>query len=527
MPSPPTWSPTYSDAFRVRAAPEPTTLPGRGRAAEHLGRVPDVSGRTGAGTGDGWYDELDATGLAAAIRAGEVSAVESVDAAVARIEAIDPQVHALVAERFDAARAEADGPIGDGPFAGVPYLVKALGARVTGLPTSRGSRLWADDVASADSLAVARARAAGVIVLGMTNTPELGKNGSTEPLFHGPTRNPHDLSRSAGGSSGGSAAAVASGMVPIAHGNDGGGSIRIPSAACGLFGLKPSRGRVPNPPFLEAFSYPVGCTHSLTRTVRDSAALLDAVAGPAPGDAVAMAQPTRPFVDEVGADPGRLRIGFTCVTARGVTADADLVDAVASTAALCESLGHSVDEAAFTYDAEAANGALAAVMSVTVAHAVDARLTALGRELRDDDLEPFTRLLYDGGRSMAGTAVIGALQQLERTGREVAPFFEHYDLLLTPTLSIRVPELGWVNTSRPETMVNASAFSAFTGVFNTTGHPAMSVPAGVDGNGLPIGVQFVARLGDEATLLRLASAIELAAPWPTAPVVPDATSLLA
>jgi amidase len=469
---------------------------------------------------DAWYDELDGTGLAAAIRGGEVTAVEAVDAAVARIEAVDPLVHALVAERFDAGRKEAAGPPGDGPFAGVPYLVKALGAQVSGLPTSRGSRLWSDDVASADSLAVARARAAGVIVLGMSNTPELGKNGSTEPLFHGPTRNPHDVTRSAGGSSGGSAAAVASGMVPIAHGNDGGGSIRIPSAACGLFGLKPSRGRVPNAPFLEAFSYPVGCTHSLTRTVRDSAALLDVVSGPAPGDAVTVAPPARPFLEEVGADAGRLRIGFTTITARGTNADDDLVAAVARTAALCESLGHSVEEAAFTYDAEAANGALAAVMSVNVAFAVDARLAALGRELEDDDLEPFTRVLYDGGRAMSGSQVIGALQQLERTSREVAPYFEQYDLLLTPTLSICVPELGWVDTRRPETMVNASAFSAFTGVFNTTGHPAMSLPAGVDGNGLPIGVQFVARLGDEATLLRLASALEMAAPWPTTPVVP-------
>jgi amidase len=467
--------------------------------------------------GDGWYEELDATALAAAIRAGEVSAVEAVDAAVARIEAVDPLVHAVVAERFDAARTEAAGAPGDGPFAGVPYLVKALGAQVTGLPTSRGSRLWADDVASTDSLAVARARAAGVIVLGMTNTPELGKNGSTEPLLHGPTRNPHDLSRSAGGSSGGSAAAVASGMVPIAHGNDGGGSLRIPAAACGLFGLKPSRGRVPNSPYLEAFSYPVGCTHSLTRTVRDSAALLDVVSGPAPGDAVAVARPARPFREEVGADAGRLKIGFTTVTARGVTADRDLVDAVARTAAVCESLGHEVEKASFSYDADAANGALAAVMSVNVAFAVDARLAQLGRELRADDLEPFTRVLYDGGRAMTGTTVIGALQQLERTSREVASFFEHHDLLLTPTLSIRVPELGWVDTRRPETMANASAFSAFTGVFNTTGHPAMSLPAGVDGNGLPIGVQFVARLGDEATLFRLASALEVATPWPTTP----------
>jgi amidase len=361
-----------------------------------------------------------------------------------------------------------------------------------------------------------------VIVLGMTNTPELGKNGSTEPLLHGPTCNPHDLTRSAGGSSGGSAAAVASGMVPIAHGNDGGGSIRIPSAACGLFGLKPSRGRVPNAPFAEAFSYPVGCTHSLTRTVRDSAALLDAVAGPAPGDAVGVAPPPRPFLDEVGSDAGRLRIGYTCVTARGVTADVDLVDAVSRTAAVCESLGHHVEEAPFAYDGEAANSALAAVMSVNVAVAVDARLAELGRPLHDDDLEPFTRVLYDGGRAMTGTTAIVALQQLERTGREVAPFFERYDLLLTPTLSIRVPELGWADTRRPETMVNASAFSAFTGVFNTTGHPAMSVPAGTDGNGLPIGVQLVARLHHEATLLRLASALEVAAPWPTAPVMPTA-----
>ena len=249
---------------------------------------------------------------------------------------------------------------------------------------------------------MARARAAGVIVLGMTNTPELGKNGSTEPLFHGPTRNPHDLSRSAGGSSGGSAAAVASGMVPIAHGNDGGGSIRIPSAACGLFGLKPSRDGCPTRPFLEAFSYPVGCTHSLTRTVRDSAALLDVVAGPAPGDAVAVA----PRRDRSSTRSAPTRDGCASGSPRSRPA-ARTPTTTSSTRSraplpLCESMGHEVGEAAFAYDAEAANGALAAVMSVNVAFAVDARLAALGRELRDDDLEPFTRVLYDGGRAMAG-----------------------------------------------------------------------------------------------------------------------------
>ena len=240
-------------------------------------------------TDDGWYDELDGTGLAAAIRGGDVSRWRR---STRPSPASKPSTRWCTRSWPSGSTTRAtrpSGPLGDGPFAGVPYLVKALGAQVTGLPTSRGSRLWADDVAAGTAWRWRGHAPAGVIVLGMTNTPELGKNGSTEPLFHGPTRNPHDLSRSAGGSSGGSAAAVASGMVPIAHGNDGGGSIRIPSAACGLFGLKPSRGRVPNTPFLEAFSYPVGCTHSLTRTVRDSAALLDAVAGPAPGDAVAVA----------------------------------------------------------------------------------------------------------------------------------------------------------------------------------------------------------------------------------------------
>jgi amidase len=469
---------------------------------------------------DAWFDALDGLGLAAAIRRGDVSAGEAVDAAIRRIEAYNPQLNAVVATRFDAARAEAAGPSNDGPFAGVPYLVKSLGGAVAGLPTSRGSRLWANDVAVADSVAVARARAAGVIVLGMTNTPELGKNGSTEPVFHGPTRNPHDLGRSAGGSSGGSAAAVASGMVPIAHGNDGGGSIRIPAAACGLFGLKPSRGRVPHAPSLDAFAYPVGCIHALTRTVRDSAALLDAVAGPTPGDAYAIAAPDRPFLDEVGAEPGRLRIGFTTVTARGDAADDNLIAAVARTAELCETLGHEVAEAPFTYDVEATNAALAAVMSVNVAHAVDQRLAVLGRALADDDLEPFTQVLYQRGRAMPGTEVIEALRELERAGRTVAPFFDAYGLLLTPTLSIRVPELGWADTTRPETMVHASAFSAFTGVFNTTGQPAMSVPAGTDTNGLPVGVQFVAATGGEALLLRVAGALEAAAPWPTAPVVP-------
>ena len=474
---------------------------------------------------DSWFDELDGLGLAAAIRAGEVTAAETVDVAIRRIEARNPVVNAVIATRFDAARTEAalsspDGPLPDGPFTGVPYLVKSLGGAVAGLPTSRGSRMFADDVSTEDSLAVARARAAGVVVLGMTNTPELGKNGSTEPRFHGPTRNPYATGRSAGGSSGGSAAAIASGMVPIAHGNDGGGSIRIPASACGLFGLKPSRGRVPHAPQLDGFAYPVGCIHALTRTVRDSAALLDAVDGPVPGGPYPSARKDHPFLDDVGVEPGPLRIGVTVTTARGDTADAACVAAVERTTAVCEALGHHVADAAFTYDVEAANQALASVMAVNVAHAVDGRLATLGRDLRDDDLEPFTHILYERGRSMTGLEVIDALQTVERVGRGVAPFFETYDVLLTPTLSIEVPELGWADTTRPETMVRASAFSAFTGIFNTTGQPAMSIPAGLDTNGVPVGVHFAARTSEESLLFRLAGQLERAMPWPTQPVVP-------
>ena len=470
---------------------------------------------------DAWYDDLDGLALAGAIRAGDVTAAEAVDAAIRRVEERNPTLNAVVATRFDEARAEAARELPDGPFTGVPYVVKSLGGAVAGLPTTRGSRLFADDVSAVDSMAVARARAAGVVVLGMTNTPELGKNGSTEPVLHGPTRNPYDLRRSPGGSSGGSAAAVASGMVPIAHGNDGGGSIRIPAAACGLFGLKPSRGRVPHAPLLDGFAYPVGCVHALTRTVRDSAALLDVVAGGVPGGPYPTAAVDHPFLDDVGADPGQLRIGVTVTTPRGQRADDALVTAVDGTAAVCRGLGHHVEEATFVHDVEAANQALAAVMSVNVAQAVDARLAELGRALRDDDLEPFTHILYENGRSMAGTAVIEALHTVERIGREAAPFFEDHDVLLSPTLSIAVPELGWADTTRPETMVNASAFSAFTGIFNTTGQPAMSIPAGRDGNGLPVGVHFAARTGEESLLVRLAAQLEAAMPWPIGPVVPS------
>ena len=470
---------------------------------------------------DHFLDTLDGLGLAAAIRADELSAAEAVDAAIARIDERDPVLNVLVAERFDEARDEARGHLPDAPFAGVPFLVKALGANVAGLPTTRGSRLWADDVQIADSVAVARFRAAGLVVLGLTNTPELGRNGTTEPLLHGPAHNPRGLGYSTGGSSGGSAAAVAAGIVPVAHANDGGGSIRIPSSANGLFGLKPSRGRVPNAPAVDSFSYPVGCNHAVTRTVRDSAALLDAVSGPTVGDPFAAPTPTRPFLDEVGAPTGRLRVAFTTDTAKGESADPELVDAVHRAAALCEALGHEVEEAPFTYDVDMHGRAMNAIMGVSVAAPVDRRLAELGRELRDDDLEPFTRIMYDMAKGQTAVSYYAALQDAERITRDIAPFFVTYDLLLTPTMQMTVPRHGFADTSKPETMPNAAKFAAFTAIFNLTGQPAASIPFGVDAHGLPLGIQFAARYGAEDLLLRLSAQFEEAAPWPlTAPWPP-------
>ena len=321
--------------------------------------------------GDGWYDELDGLGLAAAIRGGDVSATEVVDVAIGRIEARDPAVGAVVATRFDEARAEAADSRLDGPFAGVPYLVKSLGGEVAGLPTSRGSRLFADDVATADSLAVARARAAGVIVLGMTNTPELGKNGSTEPVVHGATHNPHDLTRSPGGSSGGSAAAVAAGMVPVAHGNDGGGSIRIPASACGLFGLKPSRGRVPHTPFARRVRVPrrlhpradahrarqCGAARRGRRTRRRATRTAHLRR---PGRSWPRSAPTR---GGCGSGSPRRRRGATSRTTTAPTRSPG------SRPCARRSATRST-QATFAYDVEAANAALAAVMAVNVADAI-------------------------------------------------------------------------------------------------------------------------------------------------------------
>ena len=473
----------------------------------------------------------DAVALAADIRAGELDPTDVLEQAIGRIEAHDPQLNAMVATRFDAARAEVAAGLPDGPLRGVPVVIKALGTDVAGLPAADGSRLFADVVASVDSTVVQRYKAAGMVVLGTTNVPEMGKTTTTESLLHGPCRNPWDTGYSTGGSSGGSAAAVASGMVPVAHATDGGGSIRIPAAMCGLVGLKPSRGRVPTWPHPIGLAAPVAYHHAVTTTVRDSAALLDVAAGHVPGDAYGAPTPARPFVDEVGADPGRLRVGVLRVAPGPFPTDDECTAAVDRTVETLRGLGHEVREVELGIDVIAGMSAVGTIMGAQLRATIEDRLAALGRELDDDDIEPWTRVILENALTHSAPDVARALQTAQRMGWTIAELFgpggsdgshgsggsegsDGVDVLLLPTLPSLTPELGFLDVTDPESMwTRSSAYSVCTGMFNLSGQPAISLPAGLDSRGLPVGVQLVADYAREDLLLRLSGQLEAAAPW--------------
>lgn len=459
---------------------------------------------------------LDALATAAAIRAGEVSAREVAERAIARIEEADPRLNAVVARRYDAALAEIDAGLPDGPLSGVPFLVKDLGSEVAGLPATGGSRLFADVMPAADSELVRRYKRAGLVILGMTNVPELGLNASTESQLFGPAHNPRDLSRSTGGSSGGSGAAVAAGLVPAAHATDGGGSIRIPAAMNGLVGLKPSRGRTTGAPDPGTLAGPVSVPHALTTTVRDSAALLDTIAGGLPGEAFGAPSPhTGTFLDAVGADPGRLRIGLATTSRNGPDLHPEVREVVLAAARLCEELGHHVEEMVPAFDAVEVGATSGVLMGADLAVTIEDRLAALGRELAPGDVEPFTEVLLGYYKTLSGTDVHRALRRAQEIGWEVGTAFTTYDVLLTPTLARPTPPLGLLDTTNPEAMYeHSSIYSAWTSVFNVTGMPGISLPLGAGSDAMPIGVQFVADLGHEARLLTLAAQLEQAAPWP-------------
>jgi amidase len=485
------------------------------------------------------YDQFDALGLAELVRRREVSARELVVTAIERIDTLNPQINAVIHRLYDDALATADAPTGDGPFAGVPFLLKDLLSWYAGAPIRSGSRILNGFIAPHDSEIVRRYRKSGVVILGKTNTPEFGLTPFTEPELFGPTCNPWDTARTSGGSSGGSAAAVASGMVPMAGGGDGGGSIRIPASCCGIFGLKPTRGRTPTGPIEGELWEGAVIEHVLTRSVRDSAAMLDAISGPEAGAPYVTPAPARPFIDEVGADPGRLRIAFTDKPLLGDQMDDDCKAALRDTVSLLESLGHTVVEASPPLDRDAfLHAFLLMVCAESDADLADAE-AATGLRASPANVETATWALALLGRSYNAGAMARARRHLERTSRSVGRWFEGYefDVLVTPTLTTppfltgalqppahemaALKALGHLRAGGVLRMAGAlekAARRVFDWIacpplFNVTGQPAMSVPLAWSAAGLPIGMHFAARWGDEATLFRLAAQLETARPW--------------
>jgi Asp-tRNA(Asn)/Glu-tRNA(Gln) amidotransferase A subunit family amidase len=462
------------------------------------------------------YVDYDGLGLAELVRTREVAATEILEAAVARIERLNPTLNAVVTKVYDEARSEAQALDAKAPFAGVPFLLKDLGGAQAGVPLSAGSRFFAHAPAPADAEIVKRHKRAGLMILGRTNTPEFGLSATTEPVLFGPTRNPWDPRRTAGGSSGGSAAAVAARMVPLAHASDGGGSIRIPAACCGLFGLKTTRNRNTLAPY--AGESLAGCSveHVVSRSVRDSAAALDATAGPAPGDPYFAPPPARPFLAEVGAPPGRLRIALTTKAFGGAPVHPDCVAATEAAARLCEELGHIVEQAAPAFDVEGLDANYNRIFAVGATANIQLRARAIGKELNAEAFERVTWAMVEMGRSISAPDYVMMVNRLHGISREIAGFFETYDALLTPTLAEPPVELGVLDMMSEDLAAYTERlwrFTPFTYAFNVTGQPAMSVPLSWNAAGLPIGVHFVGRYGDEATLFRLAAQLEQARPW--------------
>lgn len=462
------------------------------------------------------FGSFDAMALAEMVRKKQAKPIELVDAAIEGIERLNPALNAVVTPMSDQARTLANGKIPDGPLAGVPFLLKDLGALYAGVPMTMGSAAMRAFVPDHDSELVIRLKRAGLIIMGKTNTPEFGILPTTEPKLFGPCRNPWDINRTTGGSSGGSSAAVAARLVPMAHANDGGGSIRIPASCCGLFGLKPTRARNPHgPDFGDIFSGLVA-DHAVTRSVRDSAALLDATSGPDVGDPYWAPPPVRPFLQEVGSNPGRLRIAFTTAAASDIRVHPDCISSVHDAAKLCSDLGHDVEEATPLLNREFVRQSFMVIWSAGCAWSLDGIGIATGKPIIPAQVEPLTWALYEMGRKQTASAYLLALSFLQRVSRDIARFFLKYNVWLTPTLSEPPLPLGSFD-SPPENPLEglrrAEKFVPFTPICNATGQPAMSVPLYWNGDNLPVGVHFIGRFGDEATLFRLAAQLEAARPW--------------
>jgi amidase len=471
------------------------------------------------------FASLDATAQAELVRTGQASSLELVDAAINRIEKLNPELNAVIHPLFDRARQEASsGRLPDGPFTGVPILFKDLGCQIEGEPYHEGMQFLKDAdyrPAHTDNLA-RKYMDAGFVVVGRTNTPELGLVPTTEPKAHGVTHNPWKRGYTSGGSSGGSAAAVASGMVPVAHANDGGGSIRIPAACCGLVGLKPTRGRTSTGPELNDISQFLITELCVSRTVRDTAGVLDAVNGPFPGDATQAPPPKRPYRDEVGADPGRLKIGIQTTNPIGNTpVHPDCVTAAENTAKLLESLGHSVEVAAPKgFDNDELIMQFGAVWAADCSYLLTDWGKKVGKEVTADDVEILTWALAELGKSVTAAQLVEAVTEAMKANRKAAVWWDAdgdgFDLLLTPTLG-EPPVPHGTFDSTPEDPLGgffrSAGFVPYTAQFNVSGQPGISLPLHWNDEGLPIGSQLVAAFGREDLLLQVAAQLETAQPW--------------
>jgi amidase len=462
------------------------------------------------------YSSYDGLGLADLATRGEVTPAELVEAAIERIERHNGTLNAVVHKAYDEARATARADLPRGPFRGVPFLIKDLGVRVAGWPNSHGSRFARDVVDAEDSGLIARYRQSGAVFVGKTNTPEYGITGTTESAHLGPCRNPWNPDHIAGGSSGGSASAVAAGIVPLAHASDGLGSIRIPAACCGLVGLKVTRDRNPNLP--DGYDYAFGrvVDHVVSRTVRDSAAMLDVTGVPEPASPYPAPPKEGPYLAEVDRSPGRLRIAWSTETPRGRPIDPQVEAALHAAAELLKALGHEVVEQGLGIDYLALYRAMAAPGAANFAAGMKRLIERVGREPEPDELEPLTWASLKAGRRVTGEDALWGLQEMRRLNRQTLALFETFDVYLTPVMGTPPPPIGYIDpvslTPKEVNRRQAEVFP-YTPPFNASGQPSISLPLAWSASGLPIGMMFTGRYADEATLFRLAGQLEKEAPW--------------
>jgi len=461
------------------------------------------------------YRRHDATALAGLIARREVSAKEVLEAAIARAETVNPAINAIVHKQYERARSSVASAAPDGPLGGVPYLIKDLGMLEKGEPATLGSSLFKDFVADHDSAYVARCKKAGLVIMGRSSSPEFGLNPNTEPRLYGSCRNPWNLEHSAGGSSGGAAAAVIAGIVPMAHATDGGGSIRIPAAQCGLFGLKPSRGRMSLAPDAGEGWGGLSIGHVVSRSVRDSALMLDCTGGSEPGDPYAAPTPERSFVEELRRPARKLKIAMMLTDHRGGKLHPECAKAVTAAAKLCSDLGHVVGEANPGLDLIALRPMNAAIAATNTARTLGLRWKALGRAPNPGDVEASTWAIYNRGLKVSGVEYVEAIAAAHAAGRKLAAFLTNWDVLLTTTLPAPPPKLGYFDQNGDvDTFTRrVTEYLSITPLHNATGTPAMSVPLHWTSDGLPVGVHFAGRYGEEATLLRLGAELEEAQPW--------------